>query len=269
MISFPNCKINLGLHILGKRNDGYHDLATVFYPLPVKDVLEIVKAPALQLSVTGIPVGGPPEKNLCVKAWELLKADFPDLSPVTICLHKNIPMGAGLGGGSADGAFMLSLLNNKFNLQLSKKELLQYALQLGSDCPFFIHNQPCLATGRGEVLTPLALDLGNYSFLLVHPGVHVNTAWAFSQVHPTGNGTALEAIVQQPVETWKDQLINDFEAPVISHHPELQEIKHRLYDAGAIYASMSGSGSAFYGIFPKDQLPGIEWPSAYSVFFNR
>lgn len=266
MISFPNCKINLGLHILGKREDGYHDLATVFYPLPVKDVLEIVKAPALQITVTGIPVAGAPEKNLCMKAWELLKADFPDLSPVTICLHKHIPMGAGLGGGSADGAFMLKLLNNKFNLQLSKEQLLQYALQLGSDCPFFIHNEPCLATGRGELLAPVTLDLGNYSFLLVHPGVHVNTTWAFSRIRPTGNGTALENIVQQPVESWKGQLINDFEAPVTSHHPALQEIKDKLYAAGAVYASMSGSGSAFYGIFPKGQLPVIDWPQAYRVF---
>jgi 4-diphosphocytidyl-2-C-methyl-D-erythritol kinase len=269
MISFPNCKINLGLHILGKREDGYHNLATVFYPLPVKDVLEIVKASSLQLTVTGIPVSGPPEKNLCMKAWELLKTDFPELPPVTICLHKNIPMGAGLGGGSADGAFMLSLLNDKFNLQLSKEQLLQYALRLGSDCPFFLHNQPCLATGRGEILTPVALDLSNYSFLLVHPGVHVDTAWAFSQISSTRNTKPLDAIVQQPVSTWKDQLINDFETPVASHYPALQEINKKLYEAGAVYASMSGSGSAFYGIFPKDQLPAIDWPSSYRVFAMR
>lgn len=269
MISFPNCKINLGLHILGKREDGYHNLATVFYPLPVKDVLEIVKAPSLQLTVTGIPVSGPPEKNLCMKAWELLKKDFPELSPVTICLHKNIPMGAGLGGGSADGAFMLSLLSNKFNLQLSKEQLLQYALMLGSDCPFFIHNQPCLATGRGEILTPIALDLSNYSFLLVHPGVHLNTAWAFSQIDPSVKHISPEIIVQQPAETWKDQLSNDFEAPVTGHYPALQEIKEKLYSAGAVYASMSGSGSAFYGIFPKGKFPAIDWPSSYRVFALR
>lgn len=266
MISFPNSKINLGLHILGKREDGYHDLATVFYPLPVRDVLEIVKAPVNQLTVTGIPVGGPPEKNLCLKAWELLKRDFPDLSPVHTLLHKHIPMGAGLGGGSADGAFMLTMLNNKFNLGLGKEQLLHYALQLGSDCPFFIHNKPCLATGRGETLSPVVLDLNGYSFLLVHPGIHVNTAWAFSQIKPAENPTSPDLIVQQPVEKWKDQLINDFESPVMGHYPELQEIKDKLYATGAVYASMTGSGSCFYGIYHKDQLPVIDWPQRYREF---
>lgn len=266
MISFPNCKINLGLRILGKREDGYHNLATVFYPLPVRDVLEIVKNTINELTVTGIPVGGPPEKNLCIKAWDLLKKDFPDLSPVTTCLHKHIPMGAGLGGGSADGAFMLQLLNDKFHLQLSQEQLLQYALQLGSDCPFFIYNKPCLATGRGEHLQPIELNLSNYSFLLVHPGIHVNTAWAFSQITPSEGTGSLETIIQLPVEQWKDKLINDFEAPVMGHYPALQQIKDQLYAHGAIYASMSGSGSCFYGIFKKNQLPEIAWPSAYRDF---
>ncbi|MGN6420499.1 MAG: 4-(cytidine 5'-diphospho)-2-C-methyl-D-erythritol kinase [Pseudobacter sp.] len=266
MISFPNCKINLGLRILGKRPDGYHNLETVFYPLPVRDVLEIVKNSTNELSVTGIPVAGPPEKNLCIKAWDLLSQDFPDLSPVTTCLHKNIPMGAGLGGGSADGAFMLQLLNDKFHLQLSKEQLLAYALQLGSDCPFFICNKPSLATGRGEKLQPIELDLSNYSFLLVHPGIHVNTAWAFSQISPSGDTDSLSSVIQLPVEQWKDKLINDFEAPVISHHPALQEIKDQLYTYGAIYASMSGSGSCFYGIFANNQLPLINWPAGYREF---
>lgn len=266
MISFPNCKINLGLRILGKREDGYHNLTTVFYPLPVRDVLEIVNAPSNQLTVTGIPVGGPPEKNLCFKAWELLAKEFPQLSPVHTLLHKNIPMGAGLGGGSADGAFMLTLLDSKFNLNLSKEQLLHYALQLGSDCPFFIYNQPCLATGRGETLHPIELDLGHYSFLLVHPGIHVNTAWAFSQIRPAATGQTLEAIVQQPVEKWKDGLVNDFEEPVMEHHLELRAIKEKLYAAGAVYASMTGSGSCFYGIFPKKQLPAIGWPQHYREF---
>lgn len=266
MISFPNCKINLGLRILGKREDGYHNLATVFYPLPVRDVLEIVKSTVNELTVTGTPVAGPPEKNLCLKAWELLRQDFPDLSPVNVQLHKNIPMGAGLGGGSADGAFMLKLLNDKFHLQLSQEQLLQYALQLGSDCPFFIYNKPCLATGRGELLKPIELNLGNYSFLLVHPGIHVNTAWAFSQITASGETDSLEKLISLPVEQWKDVLKNDFEAPVMSHHPALQEIKDQLYASGAIYASMSGSGSCFYGIFQKKQLPEIRWPSTYREF---
>lgn len=266
MISFPNCKINLGLRILGKREDGYHNLATVFYPLPVRDVLEIVKSTVTELTVTGPPVAGPPEKNLCLKAWELLRQDFPDLSPINIQLHKNIPMGAGLGGGSADGAFMLKLLNDKFHLQLSQEQLLQYALQLGSDCPFFIYNKPCLATGRGEELQPIGLNLGNYSFLLVHPGIHVNTAWAFSQITASGETDSLEKLISLPVEQWKEVLKNDFEAPVMSHHPALQEIKDQLYASGAIYASMSGSGSCFYGIFPKKQLPEIIWPTGYREF---
>jgi len=266
MISFPNSKINLGLHIPGKRDDGYHNLCTVFYPLPVKDVLEMVKASAQSLTVTGIPVAGAPEKNLCMRAWDLLKADFPDLSPVTIMLHKNIPMGAGLGGGSADGAFMLTMLNNKFNLGLTKEQLLRYALQLGSDCPFFIYNQPCIGTGRGELLTPIELDLSAYSFLLVHPGVHVNTAWAFSQIKPTGNSQDLESIVQLPVTEWKNVLVNDFEAPVMSHYPALEEIKNKLYAAGAVYASMTGSGSCFYGIFQKNPLAAIDWPQEYREF---
>lgn len=266
MISFPNCKINLGLRILGKRADGYHNLATVFYPLPVHDVLEIVNSTASQLTVTGIPVAGPPEKNLCMKAWELLRKDFPALPPVSIHLHKNIPMGAGLGGGSADGAFMLQLLNRKFQLQISQEQLLQYALQLGSDCPFFIYNRPCLATGRGELLQPVESDLGNYSFLLVHPGIHVNTSWAFSQITSSSDPHSLDEIIKLPVEKWKDELKNDFESPVMSHHPSLQEIKDQLYGHGAIYASMSGSGSSVYSIFPKKQLPEINWPVSYREF---
>lgn len=266
MISFPNCKINLGLRILEKREDGYHNLVTVFYPLPIRDVLEIVKAPANDLTVTGIPVAGGADKNLCTKAWELLKKDFPDLSPVHTYLHKNIPMGAGLGGGSADGAFMLKLLNDKFQLQRSKEQLLEYSLQLGSDCPFFIHNQPCVATGRGEILQPIELDLSHYSILLVHPGVHIHTAWAFSQITTSTNNTPLEKIIALPVEKWENELINDFESPVTSHHPALQAIKDQLYANGALYASMSGSGSCFYGIFPKMQLPDIDWPAGYRHF---
>ena len=173
MISFPNCKINLGLNILLKRSDGYHDLETVFYPLPLKDVIEVIKSPeaaaGIQFSTTGLPVNGSMEDNLCIRAWRLLQKDFPDLPPVRMHLHKVVPMGAGLGGGSANAAFMLKLLNEKFHLQISTEKLLDYSLQLGSDCPFFIINKSAIGTGRGELLQTIALDLSAYAFVLVNP----------------------------------------------------------------------------------------------------
>jgi 4-diphosphocytidyl-2-C-methyl-D-erythritol kinase len=181
-------------------------------------------------------------------------------------LHKAIPMGAGLGGGSADGAFALQLLNDKFQLKLSREKLLDYSLQLGSDCPFFIINKPSFATGRGELLQSIQLDLSAYSFLVVHPGVHINTGWAFSQLTPAPSPQSLQAIIQQPVASWRNTLKNDFEAPVCKHHPDLQAIKDKLYNAGALYASMTGSGSCFFGIFTKDQLPSLQWPAGYAVF---
>jgi 4-diphosphocytidyl-2-C-methyl-D-erythritol kinase len=181
-------------------------------------------------------------------------------------LHKAIPMGAGLGGGSADGAFALQLLNDKFQLKLSREKLLDYSLQLGSDCPFFIINKPSFATGRGELLQSIQLDLSAYSFLVVHPGVHINTGWAFSQLTPAPSPQSLQTIIQQPVASWRNTLKNDFEAPVCKHHPDLQAIKDKLYNAGALYASMTGSGSCFFGIFTKDQLPSLQWPAGYAVF---
>lgn len=261
MIVFPNCKINLGLHITRKRGDGYHDLETVFYPVPVRDALEIVKADTMQFSTSGIPVPG---ENLCLKAYELLKKDYPQLPPIAMHLHKKIPLGAGLGGGSADGAFTLRLLNDKFHLELSQQQLLDYALLLGSDCPFFIINQPCLATGRGEQLTPVTIDLTSYAILLVHPGIHINTGSAFSQVEPVMPPMPVDKIIQQPVNTWRGLLKNDFERPVCAQHPEMAAIKDKLYQSGALYASMSGSGSCFFGIFEK--IPVIEWPANYAVF---
>jgi 4-diphosphocytidyl-2-C-methyl-D-erythritol kinase len=273
VVVFPNCKINLGLHVTRKREDGYHDLETIFYPLPLHDVLEVVKRQsaipdksAASISISGLAVQGNPEDNLCSKAYNLLKKDHPQLGDVDMYLHKAIPMGAGLGGGSADGAFALQLLNDKFQLKLSREKLLDYSLQLGSDCPFFVINKPCFATGRGELLQNIQLDLSAYSFLVVHPGVHINTGWAFSQLTPATSPQPLQAIIQQPVASWRNALKNDFEAPVCRHHPDLQAIKDKLYDSGALYASMTGSGSCFYGIFPKDQLPAIQWPANYAVF---
>ncbi|MBS4064441.1 MAG: 4-(cytidine 5'-diphospho)-2-C-methyl-D-erythritol kinase [Chitinophagaceae bacterium] len=269
MLSFPNCKINLGLQILHKREDGFHNLATVFYPAGWKDVVEVIRRDDgrqttddsnepnsrltthdISFSSTGLAVAGEPQNNLCIKAYGLLKKDFPSLPPVQMHLHKTIPMGAGLGGGSADGAFTLKLLNEKFQLGLTVQQLMDYALQLGSDCPFFILNQPCYATGRGEVLEPIALDLSAYQLVLVNPGIHVNTGWAFAQLElKDAPRPDLRTIVQQPITTWKDQLINDFEAPVCKAHPEIAAIKEELYNEGALYASMTGSGSTVFGVF--------------------
>src|SRR6267142_3664608 len=266
MVSFPNCKINLGLKVLRKRPDGYHDLSTVFYPLPIKDVLEIIHLPANAASPNaapstrtftsyGLPIPGGSAGNLCEKAWQLLKADFPTLPDVYIHLYKNIPIGAGLGGGSADGAFTLLALDKQFHLDLDTARLLHYATQLGSDCPFFILNTPCLGSGRGEQLEPMPLDLGAYRFVLVDPGVHISTAQAFALCTPREGGAPLQDIIRQPIDTWKDTLVNDFEAPVFRLHPELREIKDTLYAQGALYASLTGSGSSLYGIFEKANTP--------------
>jgi 4-diphosphocytidyl-2-C-methyl-D-erythritol kinase len=258
MVTFPNCKINLGLNILQKRNDVFHDLATVFYPIELKDVLEIIPArnseqqqSSIQFTTSGLMVDGNSTDNICFKAYELLKADFPTLPPIEMHLHKAIPMGAGLGGGSADGAFALKMLNAKFNLNLTVQQLIDYALQLGSDCPFFIINQPCFATSRGEKMTPIHLDLSAYTFVIVNPGIHVNTGWAFKQITPTLPKKSIQNIIQQPIETWKHELVNDFELPVSTAYPAIQNIKQDLYAKGAVYASMSGSGSTVFGIFKK------------------
>lgn len=261
MIQFPNCKINLGLSILAKRADGYHELETVFYPIAVSDALEILPSNNLALTQTGIAVPGDPAQNLCLKAYHLLKKDFPQLPPVQMHLQKNIPMGAGLGGGSSDGTSALLILNQQFSLGLNDSQLIQYASQLGSDCPFFVYNKACHATGRGEVLAPIGLDLSNFQFLLVHPGIHISTAWAFQQLNPHTKSESIQSIIEKPISEWKALLINDFEAPVFKAEPSLSEIKSKLYQLGAIYASMSGSGSSIFGIFPKghfDQAPSIE-----------
>jgi len=262
LISFPNCKINIGLHIVEKRSDGYHNLETVFYPLPLTDILEVIageelpgKESAPTLSLSGLPIARDQENNLCLKAWHMLRQEHIHLPPVFIHLHKNIPMGAGLGGGSADGAFTLLLLNEKFGLKLTNEKLASYSLSLGSDCPFFIYNQPAFASGRGEIMKPLNRDLSLYSFLIVNPGIHIGTAQAFSRIVPTPAPVNLAESIMLPVESWKDLIKNDFEEPAFFYYPVLKKIKTWLYDAGALYASMTGSGSCFYGIFPKNKLP--------------
>jgi 4-diphosphocytidyl-2-C-methyl-D-erythritol kinase len=268
VVVFPNCKINLGLHITAKRPDGYHDLETVFYPLPLYDALEWIKeasTQAIRFTGSGREITGDPAHNLCVKAWHLLKKDYPQLTGGQMHLHKNIPIGAGLGGGSADGAFALQLLNRAFNLGLTAAQLAAYALQLGSDCPFFILNQPAFARGRGELLEPLGLSLAGYRLVVINPGIHIPTGWAFSQVQPGPAVTPLQELLGKPIEHWKDRLVNVFEPPVMKAYPELAAIKTALYRAGALYAAMSGSGSTFFGIFSKKSDITIEIPEHYLV----
>ncbi len=258
MIVFPNCKINLGLHILNKREDGFHNLETVFYPVDLKDALEIIPSTnlstAIEFTSTGFPVEINGEDNICIKAYQLIKRDFPKLPLIKMHLHKAIPIGAGLGGGSADGSFTLRILNTKFNLNLSSSKLLNYAAQLGSDCPFFIINKPCFATGRGEILEEINIDLSMYKIILINPGIHVNTGWAFSQLTPALKQKSIKDIIKQPINSWKQELKNDFENPVFEKYPEIKNLKEILYDQGAIYAAMSGSGSTLFGIFEKDTI---------------
>ncbi len=269
MVIFPNCKINLGLRILRKREDGFHDLETIFYPVMVKDILELVEihnphsekkervnnTGSLRFSQTGLTIKGNPDDNLCIKAFHLLKKEFPLLPGGQIHLHKIIPMGAGLGGGSADGAFTLKLVNDYFKLNIHSEKLMDLASQLGSDCPFFIYNKPSIARGRGELLDPISVDLSRYSILLISPGIPINTAWAYSMISPSVQGASLEKIIQKPIHEWKNELLNDFEKPVFRQFPEIKKIKEELYSQGALYASLTGSGSTVYGIFSKNKLP--------------
>ena len=263
MISFPNSKINLGLNILCKREDGLHELSTFFYPVALSDSLEIIPHPDTNagpvFTSSGFAIEGMAADNLCIKAFNLVKNDHPTLPSIKIHLHKSIPMGAGLGGGSADAAFLLKMLNKQFNLLIPAKKLNQYALNLGSDCPFFLVNKPCMATGRGEILEELALDLSHYTLILVNPGIHINTAGAFSLIHPSLPVTGIRDIISGPVESWKGRLKNDFEVPVFNRFPEIKDIRDELYTQGAIYATMSGSGSTVYGIFDKRTTP-IKFP---------
>jgi 4-diphosphocytidyl-2-C-methyl-D-erythritol kinase len=270
MVSFPNCKINIGLNITGKRADGFHNLETVFYPIGIKDALEIIPTKEEQykdviFTSSGNVLDIRDEDNLCVKAYRLLKKDYPQIPSIHIHLHKNIPMGAGMGGGSADASAVLVMLNTKFDLQISTKKLMEYALMLGSDCPFFIINKTCLAKGRGEILTALSLDLSAYQLLVVNPGIHINTAMAFSKLDSAtfSNESVLEKNITKPISEWKNNISNDFEKPVFELHPPIEVIKNRLYENGAIYSAMSGSGSSVFGIFAKDTIPQIKFPAHY------
>ncbi len=268
MLCFPNCKINLGLFVTRRRDDGYHDIETVFYPVHLSDVLEIIPAAETKLHLSGVAVAGNEADNLVWKAYQFLKTAVPGKIPaLDIYLHKHIPMGAGLGGGSADGAFMLRLLNDHFHLELANSNLAEFALQLGSDCPFFIYNTPQFATGRGEAMNDVSVNLAGYSIQLICPKVHVSTAEAFKWITPGPAAYDLRTLFTLPVEQWKDKITNDFETPVFKQHPALAAIKDQLYTQGAIYASMSGSGSAIYGIFPKGRRAEIVADVAFEDFY--
>ncbi len=248
MITFPNAKINIGLNITEKRTDGYHNLETIFYPIDLCDSLEFVQNDETQFNCTGLKIEGEPENNLILKAYKLLKEEF-DLPNIDIHLHKDIPMGAGLGGGSADAAFMLKMLNDEFCLGLSSQELEQKAAKLGADCAFFIKNKPTLAKGIGNIFEPTTINLSGYHIVLIKPEVHVSTAEAYGGCKPQRWTTPLEVAIKRPISEWKNCIFNDFEKTVFVAHPELAEIKDMLYSKGAVYAAMSGSGSTIYGLF--------------------
>lgn len=290
MLAFPNVKINLGLNVVEKRPDGYHNLQSVFYPVKgLYDVLELtpenaVKAEIsekhiapihlhyttigkLQLGITGIHIPGSVENNLLAKAYDLVNAKY-NLPEVKAHLHKIVPTGAGLGGGSADGAFFIKLLNNFFKLNMPQEQMLDYAGQLGSDCSFFIPNSPAFVDSRGDVFAEIEFSLAGYHIAIIKPDIHVSTAAAFSGIVPKRPEKSPLEIIQLPIEQWKGLLVNDFEATVGSQHPSILHIKEQLYNQGALYCSMSGSGAAVYGIFKEEpQLP--ESANSYFVWKGK
>ena len=256
MITYPNAKLNLGLNVVAKRADGYHDLETVFYPVPITDALEVFpmdpdfpSAVDCDLKVTNLHIEGDEQKNLVVRAYQLLKQDFPTLPRIHAHLYKGIPTQAGMGGGSSDCGFMITLLNRQFQLGLTDQQMIDYAARLGADCAFFVLNQPCYAEGIGERLQPIALDLTGWYLAVVRPDIPVSTREAFSLIVPQHPAQNCRDVVMQPVETWRDALTNDFEKSVFALHPEIGAIKDQLYEMGAVYAAMSGSGSSLFGLF--------------------
>ena len=270
MITFPNAKINLGLNIVEKRPDGYHNLETIFYPIPLQDALEITPWEGgerkYKLAQSGIQIAGDDENNLVVKAYRLLDSLY-NLPPIEINLLKHIPSGAGLGGGSADAAFMLCMLNQHFQLNIPNDQLEVYAAQLGADCAFFVENKPTFAEGIGNIFSPIELSLKGYKLLLVKPDIFVSTRDAFVQIKPKRPSISLKEVAKMPVEAWKTYMVNDFEESVFPQFPAIADIKAKLYDMGAIYASMSGSGSSVFALFKGDAtLPKVDFGEGAFVF---
>jgi 4-diphosphocytidyl-2-C-methyl-D-erythritol kinase len=265
MIRFPNGKINIGLSVVEKRPDGYHNIETVFYPLAIEDALEIVPSPdgETKLHLSGITLSGEKSENLIIKAYKLLAQHF-QLPPLHFYLHKIIPSEAGLGGGSSNAAYALKMIDEMFKLSLSKKQLHDFAEKLGADCPFFIENTPVFATGTGNIFQNIELDLSSYKILLVKPPCSINTKEAYNNIIPKKTNGFLPEAIKQPISEWENLIFNDFESFVFKKHPEIQTIKTTLYEHGALYASMSGSGSAVYGIF--DKMPQISFSENYITF---
>lgn len=264
MILFPPAKINLGLNILSKRDDGYHEIETCMVPIPLVDVLEVTHAEEFEFIQSGRTISGESGTNLCEKAFELVKSKFA-IGPVRIHLRKQIPIGAGLGGGSADATYTLLALNELFSLELSTDALRKYAAQLGSDCPFFVETGPQLAKGRGELLEEFKLNLPTLYLVLLNPGIHVSTQEAYAGVHPNSVDIPIAKILEQPVTTWQGALVNDFESSVFERHSMIGELKQDLLDSGACYAAMSGSGSSIFGLFEKES-DAVNYSSEHLIY---
>ncbi|MNK03617.1 4-diphosphocytidyl-2-C-methyl-D-erythritol kinase [compost metagenome] len=266
MLAFANAKINLGLDVTQKRADGYHNIETVFYPVKLYDVIELTDADEMTCIVKGMDVPGNMEDNLCLKAFEVLKKDF-DLPAQQITLLKNIPIGAGLGGGSSDAANLIKLVNDKFKLGLSVEAMRDYARPLGADCAFFIENQPAYAFGKGDEFSSIAIDLSKFNLVLVKPPIHVATADAYAGIKPIIPSRSVKDLIHLPITEWKSNLKNDFEPSVFLKYPEIEQVKISLYQSGALFSLMSGSGSSVYAIFDRQvSLPELERNNR--VFYN-
>lgn len=265
MLSFANAKINLGLLVTEKRGDGYHNIETVFYPVKLYDVVEITESDTFSFRSDGLSI---PEEgsNLCEKAYQLLNADF-DLKPVSIHLLKNIPIGAGLGGGSSDAAHVLILLNQLNGLNLTTAQLEDYAAKLGADCPFFIENTPVFASGTGTIFAPIALDLSKYQIIIIKPDIHISTAEAYQHITPQTPTIDIQRVIRLPIQEWKYHLTNDFELGLFRQYPLIEKIKHKLYEKGALYASMSGSGSAVFGIFEHEEVDLTDLQEIGNIYY--
>lgn len=251
MILFPPAKINLGLHVLGKRDDGYHNIDTCMMAIPLHDVLEILPSDEFEFHQSGIEIDGDQEDNLCVKAFRLMQGLYRILN-VRIYLLKNIPAGAGLGGGSADATYVLMGLNDFFNLKLSTYQIRELSARLGSDCPFFVEGKPQIAQGRGEILTSIQVDLKGYYIQLINPGIHIGTAESYASIDLYRGNKNVRTILKEPIENWREALTNSFEKKAFQQHPILSEIKDELYQNGAVYSAMSGSGSTIFGLFKEE-----------------
>ena len=255
MIVFPNAKINIGLQVLSKLDSGYHEIETIFYPLGLSDALEIIPAKEFSFGSSGLPIPGDPNQNLVIKAYQMMKAHF-DIPHVAIHLHKIIPMGAGLGGGSSDAAFTLKVLNEMFSICLTTEQLEDIARDLGADCAFFIKNKAVFASGRGDRFELIDLDLSRYKIVIVKPKIHLSTAWAFSQLKPSRRELSLKELIKTPIQEWQAMIKNDFEEALFPKYPEIKKCKEQLLEKGAIYTSMTGSGSAVFGFF--EDVPDVE-----------